>query len=147
MIDDLHAADPGTVLLARFVARNLRADPLLLVTSRRPGETAPETAAVLEAFEQDARLIVLRHLDIHDTDAFLRAHGAAPVDPDFVLATLRLTGGNPLFLRRVVAAGDTGRGRQSHRGDTGGGGAARRRRPAGSSASPRCSVARPQSPK
>jgi hypothetical protein len=110
VIDDLHAADPGTVLLARFVARNLRGDPLLLVTSRRPGETAPETAAVLEAFEQDAHLIVLRHLDIHDTDAFLRAHGAAHVDPDFVLATLRLTGGNPLFLRRVVAAGDAGAG-------------------------------------
>ena len=38
VVDDIHAADAGTLLLARFVARAIHRLPLALVVSRRSGE-------------------------------------------------------------------------------------------------------------
>ena len=39
IIDDVHAADPGAILLTRFIARDLARLPLVLLLSRRPDGT------------------------------------------------------------------------------------------------------------
>jgi predicted ATPase len=45
VLDDLHAADPGALLLTRFVARALDRLPLLLLVTRRTGGTELDAAA------------------------------------------------------------------------------------------------------
>lgn len=107
VVDDIHAADAGTLLLARFVVRSLPTLPLALVVSRRRGEPAGEglEARLVDEIEREATPIVLRHFDIDETTMFLAAQGLRHLDPDLVLALLRVTGGNPLFLRRTVALG------------------------------------------
>jgi len=102
VLDDLHTADPGAVLLARFVARALHRLPVVLVITRRHGE------GDLGDLEREGTLIALPDFDLDETRAFLTVHGLADFDPDLALGVLRVTGGNPLFLRRIVALGRPG---------------------------------------
>jgi tetratricopeptide (TPR) repeat protein len=104
LLDDVHAADPGALLLTRFVARLLHGLPLLIVAARRPDlDLDPTCSRLLDALDQEGTLSVLRPFDTSETGAFLRAHaGSAPAD-DLVSAVQRVTGGNPLFLTRLVA--------------------------------------------
>jgi tetratricopeptide (TPR) repeat protein len=107
VIDDIHAADAGALLLARFVARALARLPLVLVLSRRRGEPTGDglQARLLDEIESEASLIALRRFDMDETTAFLSSHGLRDLDSDVVLTILRVTGGNPLFLRRIAALG------------------------------------------
>jgi DNA-binding SARP family transcriptional activator/tetratricopeptide (TPR) repeat protein len=107
VIDDLHAADLGTLLLTRFVARALRRLPLVLVLSRRRTEPEADTheARQLAEIESEGSPIVLGQFDLEETSAFLSAHGLAPIDRELLWAVHRVTKGNPLFLRRVTAMG------------------------------------------
>lgn len=107
VIDDIHAAGADTLLLMRFVARSLTRLPLTLVLSRRRGQPAGEglEARLTDEIESEAIPIVLRHFDIDETTTFLASQGLRNLAPDLVLALLRVTGGNPLFLRRIAALG------------------------------------------
>ncbi|GAA4629893.1 hypothetical protein GCM10023196_053080 [Actinoallomurus vinaceus] len=106
VIDDIHVADPGAVLLARFLARALARRPLTLVFTRRHGAGGrPAAAGLLDELEGQARPLTLRPLDIDETALFLRSYGYRDVDPDLRRTLWRLTGGNPLFLHRVIALG------------------------------------------
>lgn len=107
VVDDIHAADADTLLLTRFIARSLPRLPLALVLSRRreePGGHGLE-ARLVDEIEREADLIVLRHFDMNETADLLANHGLRDLPPDVVLALLRVTGGNPLFLRRIAALG------------------------------------------
>ena len=106
VIDDVHGADPGALLLIRFLSRSLPGFPLLLVLGRRRGEPAPggAEARLLDEIEQEALAIPLRGFDLAETSAFLASHGHREPDDHLVGALHGLTGGNPLFLRRVVPA-------------------------------------------
>jgi tetratricopeptide (TPR) repeat protein len=107
VIDDIDAADAGTLLLTRFLARSLPQLPLVLVVSRRRGEPGGDAlkARLLDEIESEASPIALRRFDIDETIAFLSSQGLRDLAPDVVLAILRVTGGNPLFLRRIAALG------------------------------------------
>jgi tetratricopeptide (TPR) repeat protein len=109
VVDDLHAADAGTLLLVRFVTRSLDRLPLALVVTRRTGEPMPGSAeaGLLDEVEREAMPVVLRRFDLAETAAFLSGHAGSSgrVDPDLSLTLQRVTGGNPLFLRRVAALG------------------------------------------
>ena len=150
VIDDVHAADAGTLLLTRFVARSLHQLRLVLVLSRRGGPlagAAPATradaaasaagvaadnggsrldgadgadgadeadgadtgdgpeAGLLAEIEGEALPLVLRPFDPSETAAFLAEHGLGHLDPHLLRTVFRVTGGNPLFLRRITALG------------------------------------------
>jgi tetratricopeptide (TPR) repeat protein len=107
VIDDIHAADAGALLLARFVTRSLPQLPLVLILSRRRGVPAADTleSRILDELEDEASPIALRRFDIDEATAFLRSQGLLDLPTDVVLAILRVTGGNPLFLRRIAALG------------------------------------------
>ncbi|MDN3356336.1 AAA family ATPase [Actinomadura sp. DC4] len=112
VIDDVHVADPGAVLLARFLARDLARRPLVLVFTRRQEENGrPSTAGLLTELEDQARSLTVRPLDAEETELFLRSRGYRDVDPDLRHTLWRLTGGNPLFLHRVIALGPATGGR------------------------------------
>ena len=107
VIDDLHAADVGTLLLVRFLARSLRRLPLLLVLTARTGEPAagsPE-ARLLDEIRTESTPFVLRQFDLDETLAFLECHGLGELGLDLALALYMVTGGHPLFLRRIAALG------------------------------------------
>jgi tetratricopeptide (TPR) repeat protein len=107
VIDDINAADTGTVLLARFVAQALPRLGLSLVLSRRTGEPARnhDSARLLDDIEAEATPIVLRPFDLVETAAFLAANGLDRLDDSLTKPLHRATAGIPLFLRRVVALG------------------------------------------
>jgi tetratricopeptide (TPR) repeat protein len=109
VIDDVHAADAGTLLLTRFVARSLPRLRLVLMLSRRRGEPGPAgdriEARLLDELEHEATPIVLHGFDLAEASTLLQAYGVRDPDPGVVLAVHRVTGGNPLFLRRIAALG------------------------------------------
>jgi tetratricopeptide (TPR) repeat protein len=107
VVDDIHAADAGALLLTRFVARSIHRLPLALVLSRRSGEPLRERfeAGLVEGIEREAIPVVLRHFDVDEATTFLAAQGLRQLAPDLVLTLLRVTGGNPLFLRRIAVLG------------------------------------------
>ena len=94
-IDDVHAADPGALLLARFVARTLARQPLMLLLASRIAD-APVWA------DSDATIVPLGPFDVTETETFLRCHGGAVLDRREARALHRLTAGHPLHLRHVT---------------------------------------------
>ncbi|WP_261575575.1 ATP-binding protein, partial [Frankia gtarii] len=132
VLDDVHAADADALLLTRFLARALDRVPLLLVLTRRPDEQGDPTLAQLAAdVEREATVLALSRFTLPDAEDYLAAHGlgrpwmandqpASVTDPggtdpdrterhltgpDLARTVLAITGGNPLFVSRVVAHG------------------------------------------
>jgi len=106
VLDDLHAADPGALLLTRFVARSLHRLPVVLLLARRPDGPDVDAASVrlLGELEREATVIGLRSFEPHETGAFVAAHGG-DLDDDLLAAVQRVTRGNPLVLRRLLDHG------------------------------------------
>ncbi len=103
VIDDLHAAQAGALLLLRFVMRSHDDLPLVALFSRRTGDPDdPEVRRLLDELVAQATVLPLAPFDVAETAAFLVAQGAPEVNPAQLPALLRVTGGNPLFLRRVA---------------------------------------------
>jgi tetratricopeptide (TPR) repeat protein len=103
VVDDAHLADPGSLLLARFLSRARRL-PLLLVLTRRD-ETraeASEAAQLLESLEKGAVAISLEGLSEESVGEYLDAAGVPRPDPQLLHAVATLTRGNPLHLRSVA---------------------------------------------
>ena len=106
VLDDIHAADGGTLLLLRFVVRSLHRLDLALVVTRRPTEPPPDSAEarLIDEIEREARLVALRGFGPDETAELLAANGLH-ADRDMVTMLRRVTDGHPLFLRRIAAAG------------------------------------------
>lgn len=97
VLEDLHAADPGSMLLTRFLAEELREAPVLLLGTlrREPGSSAePATEDPFADWEQ----LALEGLN---------APALREILADRFLAEelQRRTGGNPLFLEQLVRLG------------------------------------------
>ena len=103
VVDDVHAADPAMLLLARFIARSLPGLALTLVLTRRSGEVAndPDGGRLLAELEADAVPIVLEPFNLAETTDFLAANGLAG---DIYHRLLR-PGGVFVILRRSPAVG------------------------------------------
>jgi tetratricopeptide (TPR) repeat protein len=106
ILDDLHWADPPTLLLLVFLARELPEARLLVVgTCRETDEPAggPLARALGDlAREEPAGRIALEGLARPDVARFVeQAAGQRPSDA-LVDAVLEQTGGNPLYLTEIV---------------------------------------------
>jgi DNA-binding NarL/FixJ family response regulator len=112
VIDDIHAADPGAVLFARFLARSLDDVQLLLLLLRRPpsADDGAVKQRLMAELERDATMLTLHQFDRRETTAFLSAHGIRQVDGVLAETLGRVSGGNPLFLTRLLALGSEGGG-------------------------------------
>jgi tetratricopeptide (TPR) repeat protein len=104
VLDDAHLADPATLLLARFLARERRGLPLLMLLTRRdePQGVAAEVLELLVDLERDATPIRLSPLSAAAMAAFLAAAGIPPPDPDLLSVVASVTKGNPLHLRSLT---------------------------------------------
>ena len=86
------------------MARSLARLHLVLVLARRPDPpTAPAVQRLLDDLEREADpVLALQGFDVEETEAFLAAHGAGVYDAEASRALHRLSGGNPLHLRRIA---------------------------------------------
>ena len=112
VLDDLHWADPDSLGLLEFAARQLRASRLLLVGSYRQDE-APGRLRRVAATAGAAAVIRLEGLGIAGVSELMAQITDGPVPTAAAAAMHSRTGGNPLFVRELTrlrqsraAAGD-----------------------------------------
>jgi tetratricopeptide (TPR) repeat protein len=104
VFDDLHAADAPSLLLLRYLARDLRGARLLVVGTYRDVDVgwSPGIGDSLGELIREGQLTTLRGLARSDVkDLIGDLVGAAPSEA-MVLAVHETTEGNPLFVREAV---------------------------------------------
>jgi tetratricopeptide (TPR) repeat protein len=104
VIDDLQWADPASVLLARFVLREVRQAPIALLCLYRDSEILSDhpLAQPLADLAADSETFGLSGLAEEDVARFMQ-HVAGFEVPDVLSGAVHAqTGGNPLFLVEVV---------------------------------------------
>jgi DNA-binding SARP family transcriptional activator len=105
-LDDLHAADEPSLLLLRFLARELASSRVLVVAAYRdvdpvPGAALTELLAELTR-ETAGRRMPLRGLTTGDVAAYVDSTAAEIASSEVVAALLAETEGNPLFIGEIV---------------------------------------------
>ena len=106
VLDDLHAADEPSLLLLRFVARELGASRLLVIGTCRdvdpvPGAELSETLAAI-AREPAATRLVLRGLTEPEVAEYLGTAASELASPELAAALHERSDGNPLFVEEMV---------------------------------------------
>ena len=103
-IEDLHWADPATLLVLHRLAVIAAALPLVLLGTLRPLPRSQQLSHVIERFESEgARVIELRRLSEQQVADLAAARLGAPVGPK-LLAMLDGAAGNPLFVGELLGA-------------------------------------------
>ena len=104
-VDDLHWADRPSLRWVAYLARRLDGLPLLLALATRPPRQSPE-AELLTVVLTDPDSVVVRPRPLGTgAIASLVAEKLGPDPaPEFVSACESATGGNPLFLRALLAS-------------------------------------------
>jgi len=99
VLDDLHAADVPSLLLTRFVARELLDQPVAVVAVHRPvdPELQPEHHRHLEALAQIGVVVPLTGLSPDQVAALVP-------DPEMAAEVHEVTGGNPMFVHQFNRA-------------------------------------------
>ncbi|GAA3434853.1 BTAD domain-containing putative transcriptional regulator [Kutzneria kofuensis] len=105
IVDDLHWADPASLLLFSHLARGVAGAPLLLIGAFRPYELrqAPrggDTLAEITRLPGASRL-ELAGLSVDEVAQQLTTELGRPCDPYEAATVAQRTGGNPLFVREI----------------------------------------------
>ncbi|HEY3503724.1 MAG TPA: AAA family ATPase [Actinocatenispora sp.] len=107
--EDLHWADPSSLELFAYLARNLSERPVLLVGTVRTGALAaghPVRRLLAELGRQaDVVRVDVGPLDRRQVGELLAALDGRPADPHQGSAVHRRSGGNPLFVEALHEAG------------------------------------------
>lgn len=104
ILEDLQTADASTLMLTRFLARELRDARLVLIGTYRPAEVdrGDATSGLIRKLVQDARTIELGGLSNDELLELAHTVVGAPLDPDLSDRLKRTTDGNPLFATEVL---------------------------------------------
>ncbi len=106
VLDDLHWADPASLLLFTHLARNAANAPLLLVGAFRAPELRHTPAGVHTLAEltrsADTSRVALSGLSIDEAAQQLSAITGRSHDPGDVATVAARTAGNPLFVREIA---------------------------------------------
>ncbi|MGC5031279.1 BTAD domain-containing putative transcriptional regulator [Micromonospora sp. DT229] len=106
VLDDLHAADPDSLLLLRFLVPALAGTRALVLATLRPYEHDPALVATVAELARGPGFDQLRLTGLPAqavADLVRQRTGAAPAEP--VLARLvDRTGGNPFFITELLRA-------------------------------------------
>jgi DNA-binding CsgD family transcriptional regulator/tetratricopeptide (TPR) repeat protein len=106
VVEDLHWADVETLAVLEYLADNLdRRRLLLLVTARDEPGAARRVLHALEA-RRRASVLILRPLQDAELAAMASACLSAPASEDLLDVVCRRSGGTPLLVEELVAAGD-----------------------------------------
>jgi AAA ATPase-like protein len=104
VLEDLHAADPPSVLALRFAGRGLRdTHVFVLATSQDAAAHArPEVVHILAQLAREARHIALGPLSESEIGRLFELRGARSRDPELVRQVHATSGGNPFFATELV---------------------------------------------
>ena len=104
IFEDLHAADEASLLLLRFLARDLRGARLLVVGTYRDlvVERPLGIGEAVGELVRDGQLLNLRGLDRGAVKTLIETLSGVVASPARVAAVHDTTEGNPLFVREVV---------------------------------------------
>lgn len=102
-VDDAHWGDVPSLRFLHFLARRLDGLSVALVVAMRPGSASEDASEPLTSLLEGERVNVI-------SPGTLSAHAATRLveselgeaDPAFTLTCLRLSGGNPLYLRELL---------------------------------------------
>lgn len=105
VLDDVHWADPASLLLFSHLARGVTDVPLLLVAAFRTRELrqSPLGSAMLADVARlaDVDRVELRGLSADEVTEQLSVELGRPCDPAEATTVARRTGGNPLLVREI----------------------------------------------
>jgi DNA-binding CsgD family transcriptional regulator len=103
-LEDLHWADPSTLLALRRLCRHLAHLPLVLFGTLRPSPSSPELDRLLGAFvAQGGAHLLLGGMDPDEVAALAEEVIGTPPGPT-LLQALKGAAGNPLFVMELLAA-------------------------------------------
>ena len=106
VLDDLHWADEPSLLLFRFVARQVRDSGLLLVGTYRDvelGRHHPLARTLAELAEvEGSRRVALRGLDTESIERYIEMTAGVEPPEGLAVAVHEQTEGNPFFISEVV---------------------------------------------
>lgn len=110
VLDDLHAADPDSLLLLRYLAPTLAGARVLLVITARPYDHLPPLVATVADLARTPGFTQLRPggLDAAAVADLVRTHTGTEPPDGLVGRLVTRTGGNPFFITEVLAADRTG---------------------------------------
>lgn len=116
VLDDLQHADPSSLLLLRFLAREIHeARVLLIAVHRAPvSDTGQSTAETLVALAREGRSLSLQGLTLNELESWMASRNEGR-DGIAAPELHRLTEGNPLYVEAIL------RGRPQVRRSDGGG--------------------------
>jgi hypothetical protein len=105
VLEDLHAADPDSVLLAQFIARRIGQSPILLIGTYREREVHADGSleALILELSRAGRIIRLRGFERDDIKALARQYDKSWIDDQTIEELHRTTEGNPFFLIEILA--------------------------------------------
>lgn len=104
VLEDIHWADASSVDVLQLVVDRLIACPVAIVATARPGEPR---AQALFRLQRQSQSIVLAGVTPADIEAIAIHQTGETLAPAAAATLHRRTGGNPLFVREVLAAGTT----------------------------------------
>ncbi|GAB4051474.1 BTAD domain-containing putative transcriptional regulator [Catellatospora paridis] len=110
LLDDLHAADPDSLLLLRYLSGALASTRALVLATTRPYQHDP---GLLATTAELARTPGYTRVDLTGLDeaaiaTLVRRETGADPAPDEIAALLGRTGGNPFFVTELLRHGGTG---------------------------------------
>jgi tetratricopeptide (TPR) repeat protein len=104
IVDDLHRADPLSLLFLQFLAREVRPTPILVLGTYRDTDLQhePALATMLGDGAREARQIELQHLSTGEVAELVeRASGMSPT-PQFAAAVRERSDGNPFYVTELI---------------------------------------------
>jgi eukaryotic-like serine/threonine-protein kinase len=104
VFDDLQEADHPSLLMLRFVARELKEARIVILGNYREAEVraAPALHRLLGEIAREGHQLALRGLNEAQVARFVYERAGQAAEPGLVNAIMRATAGNPLFLDGVI---------------------------------------------
>jgi tetratricopeptide (TPR) repeat protein len=112
VLEDLHAADPTSLLLLELLAPRLRAAPLLVLATLRMADPGTDRTVerLLAGLSRRGDQLALAGLDLDSTRALAEESAGVPLPEATVADLLRRTEGNPFFVQALAGVLESGAG-------------------------------------
>jgi predicted ATPase len=102
ILEDLHAADSGSLQLLHYIARHAANMPVMIVGTYREAEARSAQLEPLWNTTRDATVLQLARLAENEVRDFVEQKSSLHRGSDDIRNLFETTGGNPLFLTELV---------------------------------------------
>jgi predicted ATPase len=104
VLDDLHQADQASLLMLRFIARELKKTPLLILGTFRETEVraSPPLHQLIGEIAYEGHQIALRGLSQAEVAQMVKQRVGGLAEPALISELMAATAGNPLFVDALL---------------------------------------------